>query len=58
MVDFEHTEKGLRMATNEMIRNGRFYRFTILHGLVDVSLEEYQAINSIATYTDEYLSDP
>lgn len=58
VVDSEQTDRDFRMENNAMIRNGRLYRFNVLHGLADVGLEEHQAINKIATYTDRYLDHP
>lgn len=58
VTDSEQTNKDFRMENNDMIRNGRLYRFNVLHGLADVGLEEHQAVNKIATYTDRYLDDP
>ena len=58
VTDSEQTNKDFRMENNDMVRNGRLYRFNVLHGLADVGLEEHQAINKIATYTDTYLGDP
>jgi len=58
VTDSEQTNKEFRMENNEMVRGGRLYRFNVLHGLADVGLEEHQAINRIATYTDRYLDDP
>lgn len=58
VVDSEQTNREFRLENNDMIRNGRLYRFNVLHGLAEVGLEEHQAINRIATYTDRYLDDP
>jgi hypothetical protein len=58
VVDSEQTDRDFRMENNDMIRNGRLYRFNVLHGLADVGLEEHQAINKIASYTDRYLDHP
>lgn len=55
VVDSEQTDRDFRMENNEMVRNGRLYRFNVMHGLADVGLEEHQAVNRIATYTDRYL---
>ncbi|KAL6714796.1 hypothetical protein ACLMJK_007056 [Lecanora helva] len=58
VTDSEQTNKDFRMENNDMVRNGRLYRFNVLHGLADVGLEEHQAKNRVATYTDRYLDDP
>lgn len=41
-----------------MAREGRPYRFNVTHGLTDVGLEEYRAVNKIAAVTDNYIDDP
>lgn len=58
VVDSEQINREFRLDNNDMIRNGRLYRFNVLHGLAEVGLEEHQAMNRIATYTDRYLDDP
>ena len=58
VLDSEQINKDFRLDNSEMVRNGRLYRFNVLHGLADVGLEEHQARNRIATYTDRYLDDP
>ena len=58
VTDSEQTNRDFRMENNDMIRNGRLYRFNVLHGLADVGLEEHQAISRIAACTDRYLDDP
>lgn len=58
VTDSEKTNRSFRMENNEMVRNGRLYRFNVMLGLANIGLEEHEAINSIATYTDNYLDDP
>ena len=41
-----------------MVRKGRLYHFNVTHGLTDVGLEEYRAVNKIAAVTNNYLDDP
>ncbi|KAK3170210.1 hypothetical protein OEA41_009596 [Lepraria neglecta] len=56
--DTEQTNQDFRAENNEMVRKGRLYRFNVTHGLTDVGLEEYRAVNKIAAVTDNYLDDP
>lgn len=58
VTDSEKTNRSFRMENNEMVRNGRLYRFNVMLGLANIGLEEHGAINKIATYTDNYLDDP
>ena len=58
VTDSEKTNRVFRLENNEMVRNGRLYRFNVTLGLANIGLEEHQAINAIATYTDNYLDDP
>ena len=58
VTDSEKTNREFRMDNNEMVRNGRLYRFNVMLGLADIGLEEHEAIDKIATYTDTYLDDP
>ena len=58
VTDSEKTNRNFRMENNEMVRNGRLYRFNVMHGLANIGLQEHQALSSIATYTDNYLDDP
>ena len=58
VTDSEKTNKSFRMENSDMVRNGRLFRFNVMLGLADVGLEEHQAVNRIATYTDNYLDDP
>ena len=58
VTDSEQTYKDFRLENNDMVRDGKLYRFNVLHGLADVGLEEHQAIPKVATYTDRYLDDP
>ena len=58
VTDSEQTNRSFRMENNDMVRNGRLYRFNVMLGLANVGLEEHEAINRIATYTDRYLDDP
>ena len=58
VTDSEKTNRSFRMDNNEMVRNGRLYRFNVMLGLANIGLEEHEAIGRIATYTDTYLDDP
>ena len=58
VTDSEKTNRTFRMENNEMVRKGRLYRFNVMLGLANIGLEEHGAMNSIATYTDNYLDDP
>ncbi len=58
VTDSEKTNRAFRMDHDEMVRNGRLYRFNVMLGLANVGLEEHEAISRIATYTDNYLEDP
>lgn len=56
--DTEQTNRDFRAENSEMAREGRPYRFNVTHGLTDVGLEEYRAVNKIAAVTDNYIDDP
>lgn len=58
VTDSEKTNRTFRMENNEMVRNGRLYRFNVMLGLANIGLAEHEAMNSIDTYTDSYLDDP
>lgn len=38
-----------------MVENDRFYRFNVTHGLANVGLAEWEAIEQIRAYTGTYL---
>ena len=58
VTDSEKTARTFRMENEKMVRKGRLHRFNVTHGLANIGLEEHEAIDKIATYTDSYLDDP
>lgn len=50
--DDERYQRGHRDAVD----NGRFYRFNVTHGLAEVGLEEWDALEQIEASTNSYLS--
>ena len=58
VTDTEQTNKEFRTENSDMVRKGRAFRFNVTHGLAAVGLEEHEAVDRIATYTDDYLDDP
>ena len=46
------------MENDAMIQNNRLFRFNVYHGLAEVGLEEYKAVNLIAAHTNTYLNAP
>lgn len=57
VTDTEQTNKEFRMENSDMVRKGRVFRFNVTQGLAAVGLEEHEAMDRIATYTDDYLDD-
>ena len=58
VVDSEQTARDFAAENDAMIRSNRLFRFNVYHGLADVGLEEYKAVNVIAASTSSYLSEP
>ena len=58
VVDSEQTARDFAAENDAMIRGNRLFRFNVYHGLADVGLEEYKAVNVIAASTSSYLSEP
>ncbi|KAI9834433.1 MAG: hypothetical protein M1826_002587 [Phylliscum demangeonii] len=58
VTDSEERNRIFRTRHPEMISQNRLYRFNVDQGLNAVGLEEYQAVDLIATTTDRYLDDP
>jgi predicted acylesterase/phospholipase RssA len=54
----DETNNRFRAGHHDMIEANRLFRFTVSHGLADIGIEEYQAVNKISTYTETYLNNP
>jgi predicted acylesterase/phospholipase RssA len=57
VVDADERSERFRAAHPDMVRLRRLFRFTVTQGLGDIGLEEYKAVNRIATCTETYLSN-
>ncbi|KAH0559941.1 hypothetical protein GP486_003538 [Trichoglossum hirsutum] len=53
--DTEERNNIFRATHPDMVKNDRLFRFNVYHGLADVGLEEYNAVDRIADHTDHYL---
>lgn len=51
------TNDRFRKAHPELVNDGRVFRFTVAQGLGHIGLDEHEAFNKIATYTDTYISN-
>jgi hypothetical protein len=58
VADSEQENVEFRKRNQEMINNGRLYRFNVLHGLADVKLFEWEALEDISAHTSTYLRSP
>ena len=47
-----------RRSNRNLVDNNSLFRFNVYHGLGDIGLEEWKALNRIATYTETYLNKP
>ena len=51
------TNDRFRKGHPELINDNRLFRFTVTQGLGNISLDEHEAFNRIATYTHTYVSN-
>ena len=51
------TNDRFRKAHPELVDDDRLFRFTVTQGLGNIALDEHEAFNRIATYTDTYVSN-
>ena len=58
VTDSEEENARFRKRNREMIDNNRLYRFNVLHGLADVKLDEWDALEDISAHTSTYLRSP
>ena len=58
VTDSEEENTQFRKRNKAMIENGRLYRFNVLHGLADVKLDEWEALEDISGHTSTYLRSP
>jgi hypothetical protein len=56
VTDTEERNNIFRAAHPDMVAEDRLFRFNVYHGLADVGLEEFKAVDRIADHTDHYLS--
>lgn len=57
VVEADERSDRFRAAHPDMVNAKRLFRFTVTHGLGDIGLEEYQAVNRIAACTETYLNN-
>lgn len=55
VTDSEKENDRFRRRNKQMIDDGRLYRFNVLHGLADVKLDEWDALEDIWAHTSSYL---
>ena len=53
--DTEEKNNIFREQNRHLVEQGRLFRFNVYHGLSEVGLEEYEAVDRIAEYTQHYL---
>ena len=58
VTDSEQTAQDFEAENDSMMSNNRLFRFNVYHGLADVGLEEFKAVNQIAAHTNSYLNHP
>lgn len=51
------TNDRFRKGHPELVNDNRLFRFTVTQGLGNIGLDEHEAFNRIATYTDTYVSN-